>query len=67
MKNAESILSFSAQLSKGRSVKDVVTKSKQHAIGMIRDAEELLNTLEFDGTKKLKISVEIVSKKEHKR
>ena len=58
----KSKLKYNTTLNKEDKMGDIVKKSILHSIGMIEDASTMLNDKEFDGTKKLQITISVVDK-----
>lgn len=56
----ESKLTYTSSLNKERKIEDIMNKATLHALGMLRDAAEMLDEEKFDGTKKLQITISVV-------
>ena len=58
----KSKLKYTTTLNKEDKLEDIVKRAILHSIGMIEDASTMLNKKEFNGTKKLQITISVVDK-----
>jgi len=55
-------LTYQTPLDNGKNLDDIINRATLHAIGMIRDSNEMLDEEKFDGTRKLQIIIQVVDK-----